>query len=93
MRVCGRPLLMTGTLPSYMAALDGMEADGTIAVKNAMDLPPGATILDVGANIGQVTVPVAAARPDCRVFAFEPIPVTAECLRRNVRANGLANVK
>lgn len=49
---------------------------------------PGATVLDIGANIGQYTL-MAAVRvgPAGRVHAFEPTPPVAASLARNVALN------
>jgi FkbM family methyltransferase len=51
----------------------------------------GATILDVGANIGLYSV-VAAQRigPSGKVYAFEPVPENIALLRRNLELNGVA---
>ncbi len=51
-------------------------------------LRQGGTLLDVGANIGLVSVPVTRARP-VRTIAFEPDPRNAELLRRNIALHGL----
>ena len=54
---------------------------------------PGATVVDVGANIGYNTVYLArrvGARG--RVVAIEPAADNVRVLRENVRANALANV-
>ncbi len=54
---------------------------------------PGATILDVGANIGSITVPLArAVGPTGRVLAFEPQTFLHRILRANVAVNDLASV-
>lgn len=55
-------------------------------------LPEGGTLLDGGANIGAISLPVARLRPDARVVAVEGDPDIAACLTRNVAANGLTNV-
>ena len=47
-------------------------------------LPPDATVLDVGANIGVVSVLAAGAVPAGRVFAFEPAPGNLRHLEANV---------
>lgn len=49
-------------------------------------LPQGATILDVGANIG-LTAVVAATVSKGRVFAFEPGPTIYACLLETLKAN------
>ncbi len=54
---------------------------------------PGMTFLDVGANIGEVSL-FAAKRvgKDGRVIAFEPIASICQSFRGNISANGFANV-
>ena len=44
-------------------------------------LPRVSTILDVGANEGQMALPFARAFPEARVFAFEPVASTFSVLR------------
>jgi len=49
---------------------------------------PGDTCLDIGANVGSLTLVLArAVGPTGRVLAFEPHPQVAERLRRNVELN------
>lgn len=56
-------------------------------------LLPGMTVLDIGANIGEITL-LAAKRvgPQGKVFAFEPIYEIADQLNRHVRMNSLDQV-
>lgn len=49
----------------------------------------GGTFVDIGANIGLITVPVAKAGIDC--LSFEPDPENFAFLRRNVEAAGVAD--
>lgn len=57
-------------------------------------LPPGGVFFDVGANIGIFTLAAARhlAPTGGRAVAFEPHPVNAGLLRRNVADNGAGNV-
>lgn len=75
------------------AALTGLyEAPVQAALAGA--LRPGDVVLDVGANIGFLTV--LAARlvgPGGRVVAFEPVPVNARLVRRNAALNRQAQVE
>jgi FkbM family methyltransferase len=49
--------------------------------------------LDVGANVGFWTVPLAMKlRGGGRVYAFEPLPTNSRRLRENIRLNGLDDV-
>lgn len=53
---------------------------------------PGATVLDVGANVGSYTLLFATwAGPAGRVFAFEPAPASRAGLQRHLALNGLAD--
>jgi FkbM family methyltransferase len=57
-------------------------------------LRPGDLVLDVGANVGFLSV--IAARlvgPAGRVVAFEPVPANARQVRRNARLNGIKNIE
>jgi FkbM family methyltransferase len=57
-------------------------------------LSPGATVIDVGANVGMYSM--AASRlvgPQGLVLAYEPDPVTFEVLTRNLAMNGCDNVR
>jgi FkbM family methyltransferase len=52
-------------------------------------LVAGGTLLDGGAHIGLVSIPVAR-RTGAHALAFEPAPDNAHCLRNNVERHGLA---
>lgn len=62
---------------------------GTLQVMRSF-VRPGDTVIDVGAHIGLHTIPLAkAVGPAGHVIAVEPLPRTAECLRRSLICNGL----
>ena len=46
-------------------------------------------LVDIGANIGSVTLDLAWRDPNLTVDAYEPNPLTFDTLSRNVRENGL----
>lgn len=57
-------------------------------------LVPGDTVIDAGANIGALTVPMARrVGPSGRVFAFEPQRLVFQVLTANVALNSLSNVE
>lgn len=89
----GRKLTLAGRHPVYLEGLDGTVADTGMLASAIADLPADSVFLDVGANIGATALPMAVQRPDCRVIAFEAVPSNADCLRGNLRANDIANVK
>lgn len=51
--------------------------------------PPNGTMLDVGANIGSVSLYWAWRVPSLQVHCYEPNPSAFETLRRNIRENHL----
>ncbi len=56
-------------------------------------LKPGDTVVDVGANIGLMTLFMANAVGETgQVFAFEPAPDNVVLLQKNVEANGYKNI-
>jgi len=58
-------------------------AIGTVLMKN-----PGATFIDVGANVGWYTL-LACVNKASKVYAFEPNPRMVELLRKTIAVNGL----
>jgi FkbM family methyltransferase len=70
----------------------GRYEDATVAVMQRT-LSPGDAVVDVGANVGYLTL-VAARQvgPTGTVTAFEPLPQAREWLIRNVKLNGFENV-
>jgi FkbM family methyltransferase len=70
----------------------GRYEEGTVALMNKL-LKPGDCFVDVGANIGYLTL--VAARlvgPTGSVIAFEPLPKAREWLERNVALNNATQV-
>lgn len=66
------------------------DADQVNAPILARFCAPGTAAVDVGANIGELTVPFArAVGPEGACLAVEPIPFLADALRRTAFANGL----
>ena len=57
-------------------------------------LQPDGVAVDVGANVGAVTVPLAMAarRVGSRVISFEPFPRNAEWIHKNLQANQVEDV-
>jgi len=56
-------------------------------------LAPGAVVIEVGANVGAHTVPLAKrVGPEGRIYAIEPQALIADLLGMNLRENGCANV-
>ncbi|WP_405093362.1 amino acid adenylation domain-containing protein [Micromonospora sp. NBC_01392] len=60
-----------------------------VYLRDGIVLRPGATVLDVGANIGMFSLFVHQVCPDATIHAFEPVPAVAEVLSRNVDGFGV----
>jgi FkbM family methyltransferase len=54
---------------------------------------PGMNALDIGANIGAHTLPLAKHIFPGTVYAFEPMPWARNKLQRNIALNGIANIR
>lgn len=52
----------------------------------------GGAMIDIGANIGRMSIPRVVLGDATRVYCAEPDPLNYCCLVRNVRDNGLAGV-
>jgi FkbM family methyltransferase len=56
-------------------------------------LSPESVVLDIGANIGAYSIPLAKAFPDVTVHAFEPNPYAVARFRRNLLVNRIDNIR
>jgi len=54
--------------------------------------PHGATVFDIGANIGWYALNFAKMPKVKKVYAFEPVPYTYDYLIKHIKLNGLKNV-
>ena len=92
--MCDFNLLMEVRPEVYadLTALFGRPAE-KIVYDQFHGLPEGATVIDIGANIGRYTLLAAkCVGPQGRVLAFEPDPSTFAALQRNVLINQLNQV-
>ena len=58
---------------------------------NYLDIPPGALVIDLGANIGNFTSLALAQHGDVRVIAVEPSLSLSNSLRESLQINGWSN--
>jgi len=74
----------------YLAVRDFVD-DDEYGFLQTHDLGAGA-VIDIGANLGVVSLIVAARDPERTIYAVEPNPHTFAALRSNVGLNGAKNV-
>lgn len=55
-------------------------------------IPRGGVLVDVGANVGAISILTARLRPDITVYAFEASPYIFSFLKANIEQNGLKNI-
>ena len=55
-------------------------------------VPDGGHILDLGANVGIVSLFMAKLFPHATVYAYEPLPINYANLLKNIEINDVANV-
>jgi len=71
--------------PEVVSVLHTLEKERPVLESFLDDLPPGATVWDVGANVGVYSV-LAADRAE-QVVAIEPVPSTAARCQENIDLN------
>lgn len=76
-----------------IAFLDPLYEHKTIAEAKKVLLKQQGVFVDVGANIGRVSIAIAKALPQTKVIAIEPEPQTFAALTHNVFLNNLKNLK
>ena len=73
--------------------LYGQYSESEVSVMRAF-LREGATVIDVGANIGDLTIPLAKiVGPSGRVYAIESHPETFNVLCANLALNAISNTR
>jgi len=79
----------------YARLLKSISAEQEPDLKLARHLArPGSSVIDIGANVGVYTKFTSRfVGNEGRVYSIEPIPVTCDVLRSNVRKLGLGNVE
>lgn len=68
--------------------INGIYEPETFEILNE-NIPQGGVLLDLGANIGAVTIPLCKKRPDIRVVCVEAAPWVYSYLKENIKANQL----
>jgi FkbM family methyltransferase len=86
-------MLYSGPFIGKCFDLYGQYSESEVALMRTF-LREGSTVIDVGANIGDLTVPLARTVGDAgKVYAIESHPAVFNVLCANLALNGLENVK
>lgn len=56
------------------------------------NIPPNGVLIDIGANIGSISIPLSWMRPDIKIIAVEASPWIYTILKRNVEENKAKNI-
>jgi FkbM family methyltransferase len=86
-----------GTTLSFVEKLSAVFLYAQIWIANTyfrhgITLRDGAQLVDVGANIGTVSIAANKVWKDLKVLSIEPVPATARALRRNLVHHGIAPI-
>jgi len=100
MDLLSQQLLLNGHPLHFFYPRNDESACGTISclTRNLFHLDtvgfkPGDAFLDLGCNIGLVSLVVAALYPRVKVYAFDASLISVTALRYAAAANGLANIQ
>jgi FkbM family methyltransferase len=55
-------------------------------------MPANGVLIDIGANIGSISIPLSRMRPDIRIVAVEASPWIFRVLKANIEANNATNI-
>lgn len=56
------------------------------------NIPQGGVLIDVGANIGSIAIPLSKMRPDIKIICVEASPWIFKVLKRNIDGNNASNI-
>ncbi|MBE7170993.1 MAG: FkbM family methyltransferase [Williamsia sp.] len=70
--------------------IDGIHEEQTSAFIRK-HVPPNGTFIDIGANIGSITMPVCRQRPDIKAISIEASPRVFKYLEHNIALNNITN--
>ena len=93
--LCGQRLLLDPQEDTYQSQISesGTYEPGTLNLMSEV-LRPGDTFVDVGANLGLMTVHGSSlVGSKGKVFAFEPSPTVYKRLTQNLELNSCKNVQ
>lgn len=76
---------------SFELFINGSYEKGLVDLLSTQ-IPPNGVFLDIGANIGSISISLAKRRKDVRIIAVEASPWIFDILSENVAMNEMANI-
>ena len=58
-----------------------------------IDFKPGDVVLDIGANVGSVSIMLAKKHPFIKIYSYEAHPVNYQNLLKNIKENNISNIE
>jgi FkbM family methyltransferase len=77
--------------PFYASLNDHWDGNRSLQTYLSEHVDDGATIIDVGANIGTTAIMMSRTIPRARIIAIEPTPAGFACIEKNILANKIPN--
>ena len=90
--VDGLPMTMADVGTSAVRELVRQDLKDDIYGLRRIPWETGARVIDIGANIGMVSIYLALLHPDIKIFALEPMPENFDSLVANIRLNHVQDV-
>ena len=59
---------------------------------NEIDFQSGDVVVDIGANVGSVSILLGKRFPDLKIYSFEPHPLNYQNFVENIRLNNITNI-
>ena len=76
---------------SFVLFVNGYYEKGLIDIL-VKAIPANGVLIDVGANIGSISIPLSRLRPDIKIIAVEASPWIFAVLKKNVQLNNAINI-
>jgi FkbM family methyltransferase len=58
-----------------------------------VDFKPGDVVIDIGANVGSVSIMLAKKYPFLKIYSYEAHPINFQNLQKNIKENNVSNIK
>jgi FkbM family methyltransferase len=91
-KILGKDYIFRDLAYSNTTKLVANEIDGEYAIIRNIKFDENDIVLDVGANVGMVSITIAKDNPGVKFYAFEPADINFKNLEYNIKINNTPNV-